>query len=78
MYNMVPYIDETIEDYKVPNDKDIYPQIEADIKFAYDNLPEVMNAKGRVNKWAAAALLAKVYMYEKKFAETATKWEWKS
>lgn len=72
MFNKIPYIDEKVTDFKVPNDADIWPQIEADLKFAYDNLPEVMNAKGRVNKWAAAALLAKAYLYQKKFAEAKT------
>ncbi|GAB3335510.1 RagB/SusD family nutrient uptake outer membrane protein [Larkinella ripae] len=72
-FNMVPYVDETM-DYgtgieKVKNDKDIYPQIEADLKAAYDNLPETQDAVGRANKWAAAAYLAKVYMYEKKYTE---------
>lgn len=73
LYNMVPYIDETV-DYgtgieKVANNADIWPKIEADAKFAYDNLPETQSAVGRVNKWAAAAQLAKVYLYQKKYAE---------
>ncbi|MBO0934922.1 RagB/SusD family nutrient uptake outer membrane protein [Fibrella sp. HMF5335] len=76
LYNMVPYIDETV-DYgtgieKVPNNADIYPKIEADLKAAYDNLPEKQAAVGRVNKWAAASMLAKVYLYEKKYAEAKT------
>ena len=33
--------------------------IEADMQFAYDNLPETQGQVGRVNKWAAAAYLAK-------------------
>ncbi|MDP9230198.1 MAG: RagB/SusD family nutrient uptake outer membrane protein, partial [Bacteroidota bacterium] len=72
MYNKVPYVDENVTDFKVPNDADIWPQIEADLKFAYDNLPDSMNAKGRVNKWAAAAMLAKAYLYQKKYAEAKT------
>ncbi|MCF2443012.1 RagB/SusD family nutrient uptake outer membrane protein [Dyadobacter sp. CY345] len=72
-FNNTPYVDETV-DYgtgieKVSNDKDLWPFIEADLKFAYDNLPETQAAAGRVNKWAAGAYLAKVYMYQKKFAE---------
>lgn len=72
-FNNTPYVDESV-DYgtgieKVPNNADLWPKIEADIKFAYDNLPETQDAAGRVNKWAAGAYLAKVYMYEKKFAE---------
>lgn len=69
MWKNVPYIDEKVTDFKVPNDKDIWPQIEADLKFAYDNLTEVMNAKGRVNKWAAGAMYAKALLYQGKFAE---------
>jgi len=73
LYNNAPYIDETV-DYaggieKVANTTDLYPKIEADLKFAYDNLPETQAAVGRANKWAAASLLAKVYMYQKKFTE---------
>ncbi len=72
-FNNTPYVDETV-DYgtgieKVSNNKDLWPFIEADMKFAYDNLPETQAAAGRVNKWGAAAYLAKVYMYQKKFTE---------
>ena len=72
-FNMVPYVDET-KDYgagitEVGNDKDIWPQIEADFKFAYDNLVETPGAAGRANKWAGASYLAKAYMYQKKYAE---------
>ncbi len=72
MFKNVPYIDETVTDPKVPNNTDIWPKIEADLKFAYDNLSEVMNAKGRVNKWAAAALYAKALLYQGKYAEAKT------
>ena len=72
-FNNVPYVDETntvgngIE--KVKNDVELWPKIEADFKAAYDALPETSSAAGRANKWAAGAYLAKVYMYQKKFAE---------
>ncbi len=69
MWDMVPYIDENITDFNVPNDTQIWPQIEADLKFAYDNLPETMSQKGRVNKWAAGALYAKALLFQKKFSE---------
>ncbi|MCE7065719.1 RagB/SusD family nutrient uptake outer membrane protein [Dyadobacter sp. CY326] len=72
-FNNVPFVDET-KDYgtgieAVPNTVDIWPLIEADMKYAYENLPETQGAAGRANKWAAAAYLAKIYMYQKKFAE---------
>jgi len=72
MYNKVPYIDETITDPNISNEADIWPQIEADLKFAYDNLPETMNAKGRINKWTAGALYGKSLLFQKKFAEART------
>lgn len=72
MWNKVPYVDETSPDPNVPNDADIWPQIEADLKFAYDNLPEVMDAKGRANKWAAGAYYGKALLYQKKYAEART------
>ncbi len=72
MWNKVPYIDENVIDFKVSNETDIWPQIEADFKYAFDNLPEKQPAKGQANKWAAACYLAKAYMFEKKFAEAKT------
>lgn len=68
-FNMVPWIDENTKDFKQPNTEDIWPKIEADFKFAMDNLPEVQSDAGRVNKWAAACYLAKTYLYEKKYQE---------
>lgn len=75
MWNNVPYIDEntvTFSDFnsaKVPNNQDIWPNIEADLQHAYDNLPETQAQVGRVNKWAAGAYLAKAYLYQNKFNE---------
>jgi len=69
MYNKVPYIDETTTDYRQPNTEDIWPKIEADFKFSYENLPETQGQLGRVNKWAAGAYLAKTYLYEHKYTE---------
>ena len=40
----------------------IYPNIIQDLQFAIANLPETQPQAGRVNKWAAQATLAKVYM----------------
>jgi hypothetical protein len=66
---MVPYADETSTDFaNIKNDIDIYPNIEADFKFAVDNLPETQPQRGRANKSAAKAYLAKVYMAQAKYA----------
>ena len=78
MWNMVPYIDETVykrddpNSTKIANDKDIWPNIEADFKFAADNLPAVQSQKGRATKWAAMTYLAKAYIFQKKWAAAKT------
>lgn len=69
MYNMIPWIDETTVDFNQPNDQDIWPKIEADFKFAYENLPATQLDVARVNKWAAGSYLGKTYLYEKKYPE---------
>jgi starch-binding outer membrane protein, SusD/RagB family len=71
-FNFTPYVDENVDFPKaddVKNDVDLWPMIEEDMMFAYNNLPETQGQVGRVNKWAAAAYLAKIYMYQQKFAE---------
>ena len=72
MFNMVPWIDENTEDPKQPNDTDIWPNIEADFQFAFDNLPGTQSEFGRANKWAAGAYLGKTYLYQHKFPEAST------
>lgn len=71
VFGMVPYVDESMtaaEAIAVPNNADIYPQIEADLQYAADNLPETQSAAGRGNKWAAKAFLAKALLFQKKYA----------
>lgn len=72
MWNNVPYIDETVTDFNVANTTDIWPKITEDLKFAYDNLTATMPNKGRVNKWAAAAMYGKALLFQKKYAEART------
>ena len=80
LFNYIPYVDETItitaNNTNVPNVDasgnfiNIWPQIEADFKFAADNLPESHGSQvGRANKWAATAYLAKAYLFQDKYAE---------
>ncbi len=73
LFNKIPFIDESVTytagNFLVSNATPILPLIEADFAYAYANLPETMSSVGRANKWAAAAYLAKVYMFEKKYAE---------
>src|SRR5215210_5279710 len=66
MFNMVPYVDETVnlsKEKDISNAEDIWPQIEADLQFAIDSLPETQSQAGRVNKWAAMSFLATAYLY---------------
>ncbi|MGZ5252796.1 MAG: RagB/SusD family nutrient uptake outer membrane protein [Flavitalea sp.] len=66
MFGKVPLVTETSESFNLPNDTDIWPNITADMKAAYDLLPVTTGAaKGRANKWAAAAYLGKIYLYQK-------------
>jgi hypothetical protein len=75
MFNMVPYIDDklydpnNLESTKIANSTDIYPKIEEDLKAAYDVLPASQSQPGRPTKWAAGAMLSKVYIFQKKYAE---------
>lgn len=75
MWNNVPWIDETIATADAPsqtNTTDIWPNIEADFKYAYENLPGTQSEVGKVNKWAAGTYLAKTYLYEKKYQDAKT------
>ncbi len=71
-YNNVPFIDEThvpgegLEE--VTNKEEIWPRIEADFQYAYDNLPETQSEVGRANKWAAGSYLAKTKLFRGDFA----------
>ena len=75
-FGNTPYVDESVDVGtgidKVKNDKDLWPLIEADLTFAAANLPATQSQVGRVNSWAAKAYLAKVYMYQNKFAAAKT------
>jgi starch-binding outer membrane protein, SusD/RagB family len=51
--------------------EEVYKQIELDLTNAIEALPEFQVEKGRVTKYAAQALLGKVYLYENKFDAAA-------
>ena len=73
IWRNVPYVDETITfsagNYKVANTEPIWPKIEADFQFAATSLTPTKSAAGRGNSWAAKAFLAKVYLFQQKFAQ---------
>lgn len=73
LFRNVPYVDESItyeaDNFYIGNSEPIWPKIEADFKFAADNLTETKSDVGRANSWAAKAFLAKTYMFEYKYSE---------
>ena len=50
---------------------DVYKAIELDLNNAISVLPAIQSQKGRVTKYAAQALLGKVYLYQNKFDAAA-------
>ena len=79
MWNNIPFVDESVtyenQNLEVANIDgsgnyiDAWPQIEADLQFAIDNLPNTQPQAGRVNKYAAMAFLAKAYMFQDKYSQ---------
>lgn len=73
MYKYIPVIDENIEQNieayrKVSNrvytNDELWQKVADDFKFAYDNLPNSQADKGRPTRAAAAAYLAKTYLFK--------------
>ena len=74
IYGNIPWVDETCGlNVKVSNTDasnkyvDIWPNIEADMQYAADNLPTTQSEIARPNKWAAKAYLVKIRLEEKKY-----------
>lgn len=67
----IPFVDETVldNDPKIHNDKDIYPNIMADIDAAIADLPDTPSDLGRAYVWAAKMLKAKILMQQGKMAD---------
>ncbi|MCD9017151.1 RagB/SusD family nutrient uptake outer membrane protein [Parachryseolinea silvisoli] len=72
-YDEIPYLDENADVTKVSNKQftsdELWQKIEADFQFAYENLPETQSQIGRVNKYNAAAYLAKIALETKQWAK---------
>jgi starch-binding outer membrane protein, SusD/RagB family len=71
LFKYVPYIDETLSNDDIiktsnrqyTNDQ-LWDKIAEDFQFALDNLPATQSQVGRANKFAAAAYLAKLRLYQ--------------
>ncbi len=58
-FNMLPFVDENVTDFRIPNDKDIWPDIEKDFQDAISLLPVEPEYPGSAHLNAAKAGLAK-------------------
>ncbi len=71
IFNKVPFVDETMSAEDISglsnvalSSDELWQKIADDFEYAYKNLPEQQDEVGRANKFAAAAYLAKVYLYK--------------
>lgn len=71
LFKYMPYIDETVakEDYaKISNDvysnDDLWTKVADDFRFAEENLPTTQPDRGRPDKYAAKAYLAKALLFQ--------------
>lgn len=69
VFNNIPYITEADDAGKVPNNVDAWPKIVADLEFAVANLPTTQAEVARPTKYAAEAVLARVYLFMNEHAK---------
>ena len=55
--------------FNQPNPGPIWTEVEADLQFAIDNLPETQADAGRPTSWTAKAFLGKAYLFQEKWQE---------
>lgn len=73
VFEQIPYITEDVADpTKVVNTVDVWPLIEKDLQYAVANLPPTQTEVGRPTKYAAEAVLARVYLFQKKWNDAKT------
>ncbi len=71
LFKYIPYIDETLSNEEIQqvsnreySNDELWNKIAEDFEFAMNNLPETQPEIGRANKYAAAAYLAKLRLYQ--------------
>jgi hypothetical protein len=73
VFNNIIYADEPVDpehtDVSNADQAAVWTKLEDDLKYAVANLPETWPEIGRVNSWAAKAMLAKAYMFENKLTD---------
>ncbi len=71
-FNQIVYLDETMDPTMETNtnfnDAELWDLIQADMQFAFNNLPTEQPEVGRVNKYNAAAYLAKIAIERQQWA----------
>jgi starch-binding outer membrane protein, SusD/RagB family len=75
MWKNIPYIDETLTEFRVGNTVDAWPRINEDFAFAVANLPLTQAEVGRATKGAAQGLYGKALMYQGKYAEAKAQFD---
>jgi starch-binding outer membrane protein, SusD/RagB family len=72
-FNHIPYLEEDTDPVSASNrlytDEELWSKIEADFQFAFDKLPNVQEETGRITKYTAATMLAKLYMETKDYVK---------
>jgi len=70
IWGNVPYLKEDSEDASTTNPAPPWEELEADFEFARKTLPDAqrMGQQGRPTKWAAAAFLAKVHLFQRDYS----------
>lgn len=75
-FNQIPYLLESTDPTAASNtehsSEELWRMIEADYQFAFDNLPADNSQVGRVDKYTAAGLLAKLYMDKLEYEKAKT------
>ena len=70
IFNNTPYVDETWDEVTpVSNTTDLWGPIEADLRTAFETLPETQADAGRANKWAAGSYYGKALLFQGKYAD---------
>lgn len=69
-FEKVPYITYDVDPITVPNDREIWDDIEEDIQWGItNNMLENPDDEGRASRWAAKAFKARVHLFQQEFSE---------
>lgn len=74
MHHRIPYITEDIQNpEEVPNDREVWDDIEQDLQFGVDHLPATFEGEpGRADRYAAMAVKGYVHMFQQEWDQAAT------